>query len=92
MSAQPEELERIVGVAIRLEGETHCLPEPFRHHHLIGFLVKRGYDKPIAGPQGFVTNYKRFVNREVARMIAFDAGQIKGETHHRTELFSEDLW
>ncbi len=86
------DIEIIVGVAIRLEGETHCLPEPFRHHHLIGFLVKRGYRRPIAGPEGFVTNQKRFVNREIARMIAVDADQIKGEPHHRTELFSEDLW
>jgi hypothetical protein len=87
-----EEIEIIVGVAIRLEGETHALPSPFRHHNLISFLVKRGYSKPISGPQGFVTNYKRFVNREIARMIAVDAGQIKGEPHHDRDLFSEDLW
>ncbi len=39
--------------------------------------------------QGFLTNKNRFVDREEAAIIAFDAEQIKEETN---KLFSEDLY
>jgi len=39
--------------------------------------------------QGFLTNTNRFVDREEGAKIAFESGQIKGET---TRLFSEDLY
>ncbi len=39
--------------------------------------------------QGFVTNEHRFVSREEAALIAFQAGQV-GE--RKEKLYSEDLW
>ena len=39
--------------------------------------------------QGFLTNKNRFVSREEAEQIAFDAGQIKEKTG---KLYSEDLY
>lgn len=39
--------------------------------------------------QGFLTNTNRFVDREEAAQIAFDAGQIK---QHTITLYSEDLY
>lgn len=39
--------------------------------------------------QGFLTNLNRFVDREEAAQIAFDAGQI---VQHTISLFSEDLY
>jgi hypothetical protein len=39
--------------------------------------------------QGFLTNTDRFVEREEAAQIAFEAGQIK---QHKIVLFSEDLY
>ena len=39
--------------------------------------------------QGFLTNKNRFVEREEAAQIAFEAGQI---TQHKIVLYSEDLY
>jgi hypothetical protein len=39
--------------------------------------------------QGFLTNFNRFVGREEAAQIAFDAGQTKEKL---VRLFSEDLY
>jgi hypothetical protein len=39
--------------------------------------------------QGFLTNFNRFVGREEAAQIAFDAGQTKEKL---IKLFSEDLY
>lgn len=39
--------------------------------------------------QGFLTSRNRFVDREEAAIIAFDANQINEE---KQTLFSEDLW
>lgn len=39
--------------------------------------------------QGFLTSKNRFVDREEAAIIAFDAGQIKQE---KQTLYSEDLY
>lgn len=39
--------------------------------------------------QGFLTSHNRFVGREEAASIAFQAGQIQ---HEQKTLYSEDLW
>lgn len=39
--------------------------------------------------QGFLTNTDRFVDREEAGRIAYEAGQIKEKNNF---LYSEDLW
>lgn len=63
-----------------------------KRHHLI---MRQMADElgpgiaPINDPQGFVTDDGRFVDREEAARIAFEAGQI--DRHVRT-LFSEDIF
>ena len=41
--------------------------------------------------QGFMTNIGKFVEREKAAKIAFEAGQIKNYEEGK-ELFSEEIW
>jgi len=68
-----------------------------RHHNCISIFAKMvgfPYDeKGIAlmrtERQGFLTNEDRFVEREEAAQIAFEAGQIK---QHKIVLYSEDLY
>jgi hypothetical protein len=84
-------MEYIVGVAIYLNEEVHALPKPLRHHNIIGFLAARGFDTPIGGIQGFITDKNRFIGREEARTLAIANGQAADPIHSR-ELFSEDLW
>jgi|APSaa5957512576_1039674.scaffolds.fasta_scaffold03230_10 hypothetical protein len=66
-----------------------------RHHncfHTDSILdPKRKYIK-FEKEQGFVTNKNRFVDRNEAVDIAFDAGQTYERTPHSMGLFSEDLW
>lgn len=61
-----------------------------RHHLIIRAIVADlGVDViPVTGEQGFVTDDGRFVGREEAAKIAFDAGQV---TERKEYLFSEDL-
>ena len=43
--------------------------------------------------QGFITNTNRFVDRQEARKIAFDAGQLAGRVvQNNHTLYSEDLY
>ena len=42
--------------------------------------------------QGFLTNRGRFVSREVAAIIAIEAGQITELQFSDKDLFSEDLY
>lgn len=61
-----------------------------RHHNC--FTTKSIFNTPfINSEQGFLTSKDRFVDREEARKIAIDCGQIT-ETMHSTKLFSEDLY
>jgi hypothetical protein len=62
-----------------------------RHHLIIRDIVAElGQGAaPILGEQGFVTDDGRFVEREEAAKIAFDAGQIGQPKKY---LFSEDVF
>ena len=68
-----------------------------RHHNCISLFAKmvgfpydeNGLKLMNTEEQGFLTNTDRFVSREEAAKIAFNAGQIKKETNR---LFSEDLY
>jgi len=68
-----------------------------RHHNCINtFALMVGFPYDENGlklknteEQGFLTNTDRFVSREEAAQIAFDAGQI---TQHTITLFSEHLY
>ena len=59
-----------------------------RHCNCFIFIGLAGLNKDN-GIQGFVTSDKRFVTREEAAVIAFEAKQISGPTE---KLFSEDLY
>ena len=67
----------------------------FRHHIIIQYYFKK-FGKRTGGNdvhvQGFSTSKNRFVDREEARKIALERGQIDEKTHHETDLFSEDLY
>lgn len=68
-----------------------------RHHNCIGIFAKmvgfpydeNGITLMRTERQGFITNTDRFVEREEAAQIAFEAGQIK---QHKIVLYSEDLY
>ena len=68
-----------------------------RHGHCITTVkalaelrtVRFGSDSVGETTQGFLTNKNRFVGREEAAIIAFDAKQIEKE---KQTLFSEDLY
>ncbi len=54
-----------------------------------GLVIERKNLGVINEVQGFLTNLNRFVEREEAAKIAFDANQIDKELNR---LFSEDLY
>ena len=57
---------------------------------VVGFPYnEKGFEIRRTEIQGFLTNTNRFVEREEAAQIAFDAGQIK---QHTLTLYSEDLY
>lgn len=64
-----------------------------RHHDCFGvmYIISGGINThtKFENEQGFLTNKNRFVTREEAGEIAFDAGQTDIK-HER--LFSEDLY
>lgn len=63
-----------------------------RHHNCFTTLSLCANDKKAFNykkKQGFLTNTNRFVTREEAAQIAFDAGQT---TELLTKLFSENLY
>jgi hypothetical protein len=64
--------ERIIGVAVRLNGEVYGLPAPARHGQvlrLIGACMPDDPDAPHKAEQGFITDRARFVTREEARHV-----------------------
>lgn len=65
----------------------------FRHNNIIGTFPTnnkhRNDGKEYKTTQGFITSHGRFVTREEAALIAYDAGQIRKQVKR---LFSEDLY
>lgn len=84
--------EKIVAAALHL-GVTWSLPKPARHHTVMHAMGNSGIDTTTVATaeQGFITSEGRFVGRELAKDIAWKAGQAD-EFDHPTKLFSEDLW
>jgi len=85
-------LPKITHVAIKHGGQTHSLPAPNRHHHVIRKIGG------IYGPheEGFLDEAGRFYSRIAAMQLAKDSRQLirrKGEQYYQgNELYSEDLW
>ncbi len=79
---------KIVAAAINEQGKVWT---GRRHHQIIlAIVVARGPSKgAVYGEQGFLVDDGRFVSREEAAKIAFEAGQIPAQVH---QLFSEDIF
>lgn len=62
-----------------------------RHHNVIAKIIETCGMKaaPVLGEQGFVTECGKFLGREDAAKVAFEAGQIPAL---KSTLFSEDLY
>ena len=75
-----------------VDGKVHSVPQPGRHHDVIREMVELGYDKPIRGEQGFVTNTGLFVRRVPAKNIAREVGQLLERAMDHRQLYSEDVW
>ena len=94
--------DRILCAAIWYNNDIELVHAPFgvgngyvicghRHHQIIELYFSMTGKKTTEQGccQGFLTADNRFVTREIAAQIAFDAGQIKEKKH---KLFSEDLY
>jgi hypothetical protein len=77
-------MEKVIKAAIEKDG---CVQVGKRHCDILNAVKPFGYLKD--GTQGFVTSTGRFVTREIAAKIAYEAGQIK---EPKRLLFSEDLY
>lgn len=86
-------MTRIVAAAIRYKGVTYT---GVRHGYIIEQLVKvgqlkvMGKDKVTDKEQGFITSDDIFVDRETAKVLAIQSGQISED--FKGTLYSEDLW
>jgi len=93
MSGLDEKGERIVAAALQLDGVTHSLPRPKRHHDVMYALDEAYWQKHMGKERsGFLTSDGRFVNRFEAKDIARHAGQLLKRASKLPELFSEDVW
>lgn len=63
----------------------------FRHPDIIHKMIEQGYEKPITGEQGFITDQGIFLDRYQAAKHAIECRQI-AKTKIDGILFSEDLW
>ena len=79
---------KIVAAAINERGKVW---KGHRHHEIIrAIVVARGpAEGSVYGEQGFLVDDGRFVGREEAAKIAFEAGQIP---EPKSYLFSEDVF
>lgn len=86
-------MSKLTAAAIRWKGVTYT---GVRHGYIIEQLVKVGQlknmskDKIFDKDQGFMTSDNLFVDRETAKIIAIQAGQIPED--FKGVLYSEDLW
>ncbi len=84
---KPFASDLIVAAAIRKGDQVWAMPQPFRHHDIIEYMVDCvGLEAPI-GPgggyeQGFVGQSGEFLTREQAAAVVGKPGK----------LHSEDLW
>ena len=83
--------EKIVHQPINIDyGIVFCA---LRHHTCMTLRKEAGIPVTTPTTQGFITDNNRFVDRVEAYLIALKANQItRGKTHHKYELFSEDIY
>lgn len=85
---------KIIAAAIRHKEVIFYLMPPARHGTIIKALDESVYrPKRIIQPneQGFMGDDHKFYSREAAKKLVNQNGQAIAD-HHRTQLFSEDLW
>lgn len=97
----PEEPEKIIYAAIHYDDGNDYGSQPDnisggfvigsrRHDASIGILHGLGFDlSSYYRTEGFITTYNRFLDRNDAGTVAYNAGQIEENTNC---LFSEDLY
>lgn len=96
MQLDQEHIER-AAIKINKTGTIYDLPRPARHADIIYYIVEQNRKRPETRvsltrnqtTQGFLTNTGRFVDREEAGEIAYDAGQTERRI---MRLTTEDLW
>ena len=75
------------------DGKIYSAPRPARHHNIIAMMRTDGYIGSVSGHrQGFLLNDGSFVNREIGKIIAKNAGQIISGRTKSQILTSEDMW
>lgn len=97
----PEEPEKIICAAIHYDDGNDYGSQPDnidsgfvvggrRHDACIGILAGLEFDlSSDFRTEGFITTFNRFLDRNDAGSIAYEAGQIEQDTNC---LFSEDLY
>lgn len=86
---RPAHTPYIRSAAIRQNGIVY---EGAHHCQIIRRIAEEEGIRPVTGEQGFVTSAGEFVDRVQAGRIAIAARQILTLTHHKEDLFSEELW
>jgi hypothetical protein len=72
------------------DGNIYTLPRPARHNNIIAYMRNIGYDGSIRN-QGFILSDGRYVDRDIAKTIALNNGQVT-KLINNAVLLSEDLW
>ena len=85
-------------VAVKYLGVVYSLPEPYRHHHVLGALNRNpgdtGWDPLVTGGQeiqGFLKVTGEFVGRLAGLELVMTARQFLLFPMH-PQLYSENLW
>ena len=88
-----KEQEHIVGVGIKYKDVLYKLPRPNRHVHVYQVIKDATGDScskiDNACIKGFYTNEDRFLSRDEAALVAFEAKQIDSIPFYLT---SDHLW
>ncbi len=84
----------IISAALKVGGLIISMPAPARHGDLLKPLYEHLECQFVVQPneQGFLDSQGVFREREQAKHIARDAGQLLPIASPSKDLFSEDLW
>lgn len=74
------------------DGQVYSVEPPGRHCDVIRSMFAQG--SPCSGdaPQGFLLSDGTFVDRQRAKEVAREAGQLLPQASRLPQLYSEDLW
>lgn len=81
----------ILKAAVKVNGEVYTVEPPGRHNDIKGIPTETSWIDRHMG-EGFIDDKEGFVDRERARVIAEECGQIFGITQDRDKLTTLDLW